>query len=219
MTDRKKERRPGRRAAIAIREECGCKIRASCAVIRALRVACGLPASKAVRTTAPDPINRMEERVDDTTVQDQTQERANDTMHGADADRAQRPGVPMETKPKKARGARWETPARQRGADQHLHRAGLDRATPIVGTAQPPRGLSGALRRSAYHIPEHFARHWLLLMLADRVDVMENRLGELLEQPLRSAGLDDQADRVSANPLPAVAGVLFGMWLLKKSLT
>jgi hypothetical protein len=49
---------------------------------------------------------------------------------------------------------------------------------PVFGTAQPPRGLSGALRRRAYAIPEHRARHWALLLLADRVDVVETWVTE-----------------------------------------
>ena len=46
--------------------------------------------------------------------------------------------------------------------------------TPVHSTAIPPRGLSGLLRRVAYGIPEYRARRWALLMLADRVDVIEH---------------------------------------------
>ena len=49
--------------------------------------------------------------------------------------------------------------------------------TPVFGTRQPPRGLSGVIRRAAYRIPEHKAGRWMLLMLGDRVDVWESRLG------------------------------------------
>jgi hypothetical protein len=59
------------------------------------------------------------------------------------------------------------------------------RATPVFGTAQPVRGLSGALRTRAYAIPEHHARHWLLLVAADRVDVVESWIRE---RPARGAG-------------------------------
>lgn len=52
------------------------------------------------------------------------------------------------------------------------------RPTPVFGTALPPRGLSGALRTRAYAIPEHRARHWLLLLVADRVDVVETWVRE-----------------------------------------
>jgi hypothetical protein len=38
------------------------------------------------------------------------------------------------------------------------------------------RGLSGLLRRAAYRIPDWKARHWLLLLFADRVDVVESKL-------------------------------------------
>jgi hypothetical protein len=46
----------------------------------------------------------------------------------------------------------------------------------VFGTAQPPRGLSGVLRRRAYLLPEHHTRHWLWLLLADRIDVLEHRV-------------------------------------------
>jgi hypothetical protein len=47
-----------------------------------------------------------------------------------------------------------------------------------VGAAESTGGFSGALRRIAYRIPEHRARHWLLLLLADRVNLVEERLIE-----------------------------------------
>lgn len=46
--------------------------------------------------------------------------------------------------------------------------------TPVFGTAAPPHGLSGVLRARAYDIPEHKAAHFMLLLLADRVDVLEH---------------------------------------------
>jgi hypothetical protein len=52
--------------------------------------------------------------------------------------------------------------------------------TPVFGTAQPPRGPSGVLRRAAYRIPEHRALHWLLLVVADRVDVAQHGFRSLL---------------------------------------
>jgi hypothetical protein len=52
----------------------------------------------------------------------------------------------------------------------------VGRLTPVFGTRQPPRGLSGLLRRAGYRIPEHKAARWMLLLLGDRVDVWEGRL-------------------------------------------
>ncbi len=40
----------------------------------------------------------------------------------------------------------------------------------------PLRGLSGVIRRRAYRHPDWRPRRWMLLMLADRVDVFESRL-------------------------------------------
>jgi hypothetical protein len=46
--------------------------------------------------------------------------------------------------------------------------------TPVYSTALPPRGLSGVLRRAAYKIPDYKPRRWMLLLAADRVDVLEH---------------------------------------------
>ena len=94
----------------------------------------------------------------------------------------------------------------QSTCNQHLHRAGIDRPTPVVGSAQPPRGVSGMMRRSAYEIPEHYARHWMLLMAADRVDVMEDRLGGMLAEPMERIGFDAGARYARSNPLAVAAG-------------
>ncbi len=93
---------------------------------------------------------------------------------GVDAARNVRPGVPRERLDGPDPGAHWERPAQQRGVEV-LSRSGLRAATPVFGTAQPARGLSGAVRRAAYHVPEHRATRWLLLVAADRVDVLEHR--------------------------------------------
>lgn len=53
----------------------------------------------------------------------------------------------------------------------------LRRRTPIAGDGPRLHGASGLIRRAAYQIPEHKASHFMLLMLADRVDVVESALG------------------------------------------
>ncbi len=50
----------------------------------------------------------------------------------------------------------------------------------VVGLSVPPRGLSGGLRRCAFRFSESQWGHWLLLMLADRVGVVEGRAGDVL---------------------------------------
>jgi hypothetical protein len=95
---------------------------------------------------------------------------------GVDGDLAGRPGVPREQERVAAPGAHWVDPEPQLGRDA-IGRAGLGVRTPVFGSAQPARRASGALRRVAYGIPEHRASRWALLLVADRLDVLEHRLG------------------------------------------
>jgi hypothetical protein len=46
---------------------------------------------------------------------------------------------------------------------------------PAFGAALPARGLSGVVRRAAYRIPERRPARWVLLLAADRIDVLEGR--------------------------------------------
>ncbi len=66
--------------------------------------------------------------------------------------------------------------------------------TPVFGTAQPLKGLSGAIRRYSYQrFSEGRAAHCLLLIAADRVDVLESNLGSLLkgkpDNPITETGV------------------------------
>jgi hypothetical protein len=94
---------------------------------------------------------------------------------GADLDPADRPAVPrlkkMET------GARWDFPERQPEKWPREHSIEHAFVTPVFGTAQPPTGLAGAIRKYSYaNYSEGRAAHWLLLLLADRVDAWGSHL-------------------------------------------
>lgn len=117
---------------------------------------------------------------------------SNEPIFGAgfDAREGQRPGVPMEKVPPEPAGnAHWLQPDRMANPGHVLKRAGLDELTPVFGTTVPPRGLSGVMRTAAYRIPDHFTRHWLLLLAADRVDVLEDRLRRFLPLAVVAGGL------------------------------
>lgn len=97
---------------------------------------------------------------------------------GADLDPADRPSVPklqrLET------GAHWDFPERQPETWPRERSIEHEMLTPVFGTSTPPRGLSGAIRKYAYaRHSEGKAAHWLLLILADRVDAVEHHLQSL----------------------------------------
>jgi hypothetical protein len=109
-------------------------------------------------------------------------EHASERVQGADLSGPSRPGVPMETEPRPLTPTvHWTEPERQPPDPRVTRRRELQQLTPVFSTAIPPRGLSGVLRRAAYRIPETRARHFLTLMLADRVDVLEHRLVRMLK--------------------------------------
>lgn len=51
--------------------------------------------------------------------------------------------------------------------------------TRVFGTSTPPSGLSGMLRRYAFRFSEGSAAHWMTLILADRVNVVEGIVDDL----------------------------------------
>jgi hypothetical protein len=96
---------------------------------------------------------------------------------GADLDPKDRPSVPKLQFREDLTGAHWEFPDRQPEKWPRERSIEHKFLTPVFGTAQPPKGLSGAIRRLSYaRYSEGRAAHWLLLMLADRVDAVEEHL-------------------------------------------
>lgn len=91
---------------------------------------------------------------------------------GADLDRKNRPAVPMERMPQRLT-VPGRPPAQQQQRMEVLVSPERPHITPLFGTGAPPRGLSGVLRRLAFKTTENDIRHWLLLMVADRVNVVE----------------------------------------------
>ena len=100
---------------------------------------------------------------------------------GADLDHKNRPGIPMERTPPRFIPAPQERLPEQPQNVEILVSTERPGITPIFGTAQPPKGLSGVLRRVAFRWAENDLRHWLLLLAADRVNVVEG-IGEDLAQ-------------------------------------
>jgi hypothetical protein len=113
---------------------------------------------------------------------------------GADLDPKDRPSVPRLQFDPSLAGAHWEFPERQE--EKYPRERSIEHAfvTPVFGTAQPPKGLSGAIRRYSYkRFSEGRAAHWLLLIAADRVDVLESTATSLLkgkpDNPITETGV------------------------------
>jgi hypothetical protein len=139
-----------------------------------------------------------------------------------------RPGIPRERAPGLYVGDHLLNPDQQIPTVQVFKSIERPTLTPVFGTTCPPRGLSGLIRRFAYTFGEGKMQHWLLLLFADRVDVVEGVVEDLAKGHVpnffKEAGYPASwkydktvfAKRVGKNLLMAslvVGGVL---WLRRK---
>jgi hypothetical protein len=109
--------------------------------------------------------------------------RMQSNVRGADLKMSDRPGVPMERADHGplTPATHWREPERMRNDPSVTRRMELKQMTPMFSTAYPPKGISGMIRRRAYRVPETHARHWMSLLLADRVELWEHRIARLVK--------------------------------------
>ena len=99
---------------------------------------------------------------------------------GVDADPKNDPTYPMKNRNDgEHAGYSWERPPQQPITVEVLHSNERPDVTAVFGTSTPPSGLSGVLRRIAFGYSESSYGHWLPLVLADRVGVVEGVLSDL----------------------------------------
>ncbi len=97
-----------------------------------------------------------------------------------DADPQNDPTYPMKKRNNgEHAGYSWERPTQQPINVEILHSNERPNVTAVFGTSTPPAGLSGMIRRVAFRYSESSYGHWLPLILADRVSVVEGILGDL----------------------------------------
>ena len=99
---------------------------------------------------------------------------------GIDADPKNEPTYPM----KKYTGddhkrLNYERPPMQPESVEILKSTERPNITAVFGTSTPPSGVSGAIRRYAFGFSEGEWGHWLSLLLADRVNVVEGIVDDL----------------------------------------
>ena len=100
---------------------------------------------------------------------------------GADADPVNRPAYPMERTPPRLQGVHWEHIEHQHPPHGHRIHHSTERPgiTPVFGTSVAPSGVSGKMRDVAFRYSENDIRHWLILLGADRVNMVEGLLDDL----------------------------------------
>jgi hypothetical protein len=99
---------------------------------------------------------------------------------GVDANPENEPTYPMRTRTDiDHAGYSWERPSQQPLDVEVLHSNERPNVSAVYGTSTPPSGLSGSIRRFAFRYSESSYGHWLPLMLADRIGVVEGILDDL----------------------------------------
>lgn len=100
---------------------------------------------------------------------------------GVDADPKNDPTYPMKQRTNAEHaGYSWDRPPLQLTTVEVLHSNERYNLTAVFGTSTPPAGLSGVIRRFAFKYSESSYGHWLPLMLADRVSIVEGILQDLV---------------------------------------
>lgn len=99
---------------------------------------------------------------------------------GIDADPKNNPTYPM----KHYTGAdhdrlNYDRAPQQPKGIEVLHSNERPGITRVFGTSVPPSGLSGILRRYAFKFSEGSSGHWMTLILADRINMIEGIIDDL----------------------------------------
>ncbi len=98
---------------------------------------------------------------------------------GSDLDPNLRPGIPRDKAP--TIGHEFLYPV----IEEQIPKIKIHKSTehgrlpPVFGTSCPPTGLSGRIRDVAYHYSEGRLARWVTLVVADRVNVVEDLLTDL----------------------------------------
>lgn len=99
---------------------------------------------------------------------------------GVDADPRNDPTYPMRDQTQDHGLSRhWDRPPVQQPDVEILQSIEHVRQPAVVGTSTPPSGVSGMLRRTAFRWSESNWIHWLMLMGADRINVVEGVIDDL----------------------------------------
>jgi hypothetical protein len=98
---------------------------------------------------------------------------------GSDLDPRVRPGVPRDKAPQLG-SEKLYPPIEPQVPRVKIHKSTEHaKLTPVFGTSCPPSGISGHIRDYAYTFSEGRLARWLMLIFADRVNVVEGLVDDL----------------------------------------
>lgn len=99
---------------------------------------------------------------------------------GIDADLENEPTYPMKNYTgDDHKRLNYDRPPQQPVNVEVLHSNERPSVSAAFGATLPPSGLSGVIRRQAFKFSEGKIEHWLLLLAADRVNVIEGVIDDL----------------------------------------
>lgn len=90
---------------------------------------------------------------------------------GIDVDPENHPSYPMRDSA--GEDTKMPRPTQQKVTVEILKSNERPKLSAVFGTSTPPSGLSGIIRRRAFRYSESRWSHWLLLLFADRINVVE----------------------------------------------
>lgn len=98
---------------------------------------------------------------------------------GVDANPQNDPTYPYRDRSNDDHKGQWARPTQQEPEVELLQSVEHKQLPAVFGTASPPRGISGMIRRGAFRYSESHWMHWLMLMGADRIDMVEGLVEDL----------------------------------------
>lgn len=119
----------------------------------------------------------------------------------------------------------YEKPEQQETDVEILHSNERPSVSAVFGTSVPPSGLSGAIRRYAFRFSESSFAHWLPLLLADRINVVEGIIDDirngffpniLVERGLKSEWKYNKKELITKVAAGVIITAAFIMFLTRK---
>ncbi|HEX8507386.1 MAG TPA: hypothetical protein VF630_18625 [Hymenobacter sp.] len=99
---------------------------------------------------------------------------------GIDADPKNEPTYPNRHRTGQEHdGYSWQRPTQQVPDHEVLHSIERPNLSAVVGNAPAPSGLSGMIRRFAFKFSENEYLHWLPLIAADKINVVEGIIEDI----------------------------------------